>query len=75
MREAQSSAAAELAFELGKITRHAMGVRNDEAFRKELAELANRLMEAGHEKVAQDMLMVFVAGFQAEPQADRRSAQ
>ncbi len=51
-----------------------MGAGTDEAFRNHLAELANRMMEAGHEKIAQDMLMVFVAGFQAEPQPDRRSA-
>lgn len=65
---------AELAFELGKITRHAMPPGADEAYRNQLAEFANRLMEAGHDKVAADMLMVFVAGFQAEPQPDRRSA-
>ncbi len=74
MIDKEKTAAAELAFELGKITRHATGLGAGEADQIALAELANRLMEAGHEKVASDMLMVFVAGFQAEPQPDRRSA-
>lgn len=73
MIDKDKTATAELAFELGKITRHAIGLGIDEASMIALSELGNRLMEAGHDKVAGDMLMVFVAGFQAEPQQDRRA--
>ena len=74
MIDKEKTPTAELAFELGKITRHAMNPGAGEAYELELAEFANRLMEGGYDKVASDMLMVFVAGFQAEPQTDRRSA-
>jgi len=73
MIDREKTATAELAFELGKITRHAMNFGTDEASLIALSELANCLMEAGHDKVAGDMLMVFVAGFQAEPPPDRRA--
>lgn len=74
MIDKEKTATAELAFELGKITRHAMGFGTDEASEIALSELALRLMEAGQDKVVDDMLLVFVAGFQAEPQPDRRAA-
>ncbi|MES2902119.1 MAG: hypothetical protein V4723_20495 [Pseudomonadota bacterium] len=75
MRNTENTGAAELAFELGKITREAIGPRSEDGYRIELSEFANRLMEAGHDKVVADMLMVFVAGFHAaEPEPDRRAA-
>lgn len=74
MIDTEKTATAELAFELGKITRLAIPPGSGEAYRTQLFDFANRLMEAGHEKVVADMLLVFVAGFQAEPQPDRRSA-
>jgi hypothetical protein len=75
MRNTDTNGAAELAFELGKITRLALAHRSDAADPVQLTDIANRLMEAGHATVANDLLMVFVAGFHAaEPGPDRRVA-
>lgn len=74
MIDKEKTMRAELAFELGKITRHALNSGTGEASELALAELANRIMEAGHEMVEADMLLMFVTGFQAEPPADRRAA-
>jgi hypothetical protein len=63
---------AELVFELGKVTRRAIDNANDKATPGELTKIANNLLEAGHEKVASDLLMVFVAGFEEGDPPERR---
>ena len=63
---------AELAFALGKIARRAIDNTNDKANPVELTKIANNLLEAGHEKVANDLLMVFVAGFEEGDPPERR---
>lgn len=73
MRAPEQAASAELAFELGKITRRAIDHGNDKVDELGLATFANNLLEAGHEKVASDLLMVFVAGFHEGDPPERRS--
>jgi hypothetical protein len=63
---------AELVFELGKVTRRAIDSTNGKANPAELTKTANNLLEAGHEKVAPDLLMVFVAGFEEGDPPERR---
>ena len=63
---------AELAFQLGKVTRHALDSKT-EAGPAELAKIANDLLEAGDEKVASDLLMLFVAGFEEGDPPERRA--
>jgi hypothetical protein len=63
---------AELAFQLGKVTRHALDSKA-EASPAELAKIANDLLEAGDEKVANDLLMLFVAGFEEGDPPERRA--
>jgi hypothetical protein len=63
----------ELSFELGNVTRRAIDYTNDQAGPAELAKIANNLLEAGHEKVASDLLMLFVAGFEEGDPPERRT--
>jgi hypothetical protein len=63
---------AELVFELGKVTRRAIDNTNGKAKPVELTKIANNLLEAGHENVAPDLLMVFVAGFEEGDPPERR---
>lgn len=73
MSATEKTTIAELAFELGKVTRHAidnMGVKTSPV---ELTKIANDLLEAGHEKVASDLLMLFVAGFEEGQPPERRT--
>lgn len=63
---------AELAFELGKVTRRAIDNTSGEINPVELTKIANNLLEAGHEKVASDLLMLFVAGFEEGDPPERR---
>jgi hypothetical protein len=64
---------AELAFELGKVTRHAIDNLDGKAAPIALTKIANDLLEAGHEKVANDLLMLFVAGFEEGDPPERRT--
>ncbi len=64
---------AELAFQLGKITRHAIDQRDVKADPVELTKIANDLLEAGDEKVANDLLLLFVAGFEEGDPPERRT--
>ena len=73
MNDRGNTTIAELAFELGKVTRRAIdqsGGKTDEAA---LTKIANNLLEAGHEKVASELMMVFVAGFEEGDPPERRS--
>ena len=72
MNEKVKTSTAELVFELGKVTRRAIDNSNGKANPAELTKVANNLLEAGHEKVASDLLMVFVAGFEEGDPAERR---
>lgn len=63
---------AELAFALGKATRTAIDNPSGTATPVELTKIATNLLEAGHEKVASELLMVFVAGFEEGAPPERR---
>lgn len=64
---------AELAFQLGKVTRHAIDKLDLAPSPIELTRIANELLEAGDEKVAGDLLMLFVAGFEEGDPPERRA--
>ena len=72
MSDREKTAIAELVFELGKATRRAIDNANGKATPVELTKIANNLLEAGHEKVASDLLLVFVAGFEEGDPPERR---
>lgn len=73
MSDEGKTAIAELVFKLGKVTRHAIDDANGKLDPAELSKIANSLLEAGHEKVASDLLMVFVAGFEEGDPPERRA--
>jgi hypothetical protein len=72
MNDPGKTTIAELVFELGKVTRRALDDKNDKLKPAELTKIANNLLEAGHERVARDLLMVFVAGFEEGDPPERR---
>lgn len=73
MTDRENTAVAELVFALGKATRRAIDHASGKASPAELTTLANNLLEAGHEKVASDLLMLFVAGFEEGEPPERRT--
>lgn len=73
MSTTEKTMIAELAFQLGKVTRHAFDSKDAKATPVELAKIANDLLESGHEKVAADLLMLFVAGFEEGDPPERRT--
>lgn len=73
MSERANTEIAELVFELGKVTRRAFDNHNGKPSPAELTKIANNLLEGGNEKVASDLLMVFVAGFEEGDPPERRS--
>ena len=73
MSTTEKTVIAELAFQLGKVTRHAIDNMDAAASPVELTKIANDLLEAGHEKVASDLLMLFVAGFEEGVPPERRT--
>jgi len=73
MQDPEKMAAAELAFALGKMTRRALDHSGEAVDRPALARFANNLLEAGHEKIATDVLMIFVAGFEEGDPPERRA--
>ena len=73
MSDPEKAAAAALAFEFGKIARRALDHSVDAFSPVALSTFANNLLEAGHEKVAADLLLVFVAGFEEGDPPERRS--
>jgi hypothetical protein len=72
MIDREKTAIAELVFNLGKVTRRAIDNTSAKADPAALTDMANHLLEAGHEKVASDLLMVFVAGFEEGDPPERR---
>lgn len=75
MHDPKHTAAAELAFALGKITRRAMDHSSAVMDEAALSTFANNLLEAGHEQIAEDLLMVFVAGFHEGDPRERRAGR
>lgn len=73
MSDREKTATAELVFALGKATRRAIDHAGSTGNPVELTAIANNLLEAGHEKVASDLLLVFVAGFEEGNPPERRS--
>jgi hypothetical protein len=72
MHDRENTSIAELVFALGKVTRRAFDTTNGKANPAELSKAANNLLEAGDEKVANELLMVFVAGFEEGDPPERR---
>jgi len=72
MSDREKTAIAELVFALGKATRTAIDNAGGKPDPVALTKMANHLLEAGHEKVASDMLLVFVAGFEEGDPPERR---
>lgn len=64
---------AELAFALGKVTRHAIDNKDAVTSPVELTRIATDLLEAGQDKVANDLLLLFVAGFEEGDPPERRT--
>ena len=73
MSATEKTMIAELAFQLGKVTRHAFDNQDAKASPAELTKIANDLLEAGEEKIASDLLMLFVAGFEEGNPPERRT--
>jgi hypothetical protein len=74
MSDSGKTMIAELVFELGKVARRGIDNTNGKIQPVELTKIANNLLEAGHEKVANDLLMLFVAGFEEGDPPERRSS-
>ena len=72
MSDREKTATAELIFALGKATRLAIDNATGKASPVELATIATNLLEAGHDKVPGDLLLVFVAGFEEGGPPERR---
>ena len=72
MSERGNTTIAELLFELGKVTRRATDTTHGKADAAALSKMANNLLEAGDQKVANDLLLVFVAGFEEGDPPERR---
>ncbi len=73
MSDKAAMTTAELVFELGKVTRRAVVNSYGQPTPAELTRTANDLLEAGHEKLAGDLLLVFVAGFEEGDPPERRA--
>ena len=76
MHDHEKSAMAELAFKLGRITRHAIYRATAVQQPSDLSKIAEEVLELGHAKIDPDVLMMFVAGFhETDPRPERRTAQ
>ena len=72
MSDRENTAIAELTFALGKATRDAIDNASGISSPAELTKIASNLLEAGQDKVPNDLLMVFVAGFEEGNPPERR---
>jgi hypothetical protein len=68
----RANTTAELVFELGKVTRRAFDHTNGKVDPAGLSKIANTLLDVGDKKVANELLMVFVAGFEEGDPPERR---
>ncbi len=76
MHDHEKTAMAELAFNLGRITRQAMYKANGSQQPSDLSKIAAEVLELGDHKIAPDVLMMFVAGFhESDPRPERRVTQ
>jgi hypothetical protein len=76
MHDQEKHAMAELAFQLGRITRQAMYQASEVQQPSELSKIAAGVLELGDHKIAPDVLMMFVAGFhETDPRPERRTTQ
>ena len=73
MSDMEKTMIAELVFALGKATRSAIDSAGSETNPVHHTEIATNLLEAGHGKVASEMMMVFVAGFEEGDPPERRT--
>jgi hypothetical protein len=73
MSDREHTAIAELVFGLGKTTRHAIDNTSGKVSPAQLATIATEILEVGEGKVASDLLMVFVAGFEEGDPPERRT--
>lgn len=73
MSDREKTEIAELVFALGKATRRATENAGGKADPVALATFANNVLEAGDGKVAGDLLLVFVAGFEEGDPPERRN--
>lgn len=73
MNDREKTVNAELVFQLGKATRRAIDNASSKLAPADLTTIATNLLEAGHEKVASDLLMLFVAGFEEGAPPERRT--
>ncbi|SHH09859.1 hypothetical protein [Massilia sp. CF038] len=73
MNDREKTVNAELVFQLGKATRRAIDDAGNNLAPADLTMIATNLLEAGHEKVASDLLMLFVAGFEEGSPPERRT--
>jgi hypothetical protein len=72
-RNLEQASIAEVIFELGKVTRRTSDQSSGTTDPATLSAFANNLLEAGHGKLAPDLLLVFVAGFEEGDPPERRS--
>jgi hypothetical protein len=72
MSDKENTDIAELMFSLGKVTRRAIDNASGKASQAELTKIGSNLLDAGHNKVPNDLLMVFVAGFEEGDPPERR---
>jgi hypothetical protein len=76
MHDHENTAMAELAFKLGRITRHAMHKASEVPRPAELSKIAAEVLELGDSTIAPEILMMFVAGFhETDPRPERRTTQ
>lgn len=73
MSDREKTEIAELVFALGKATRRAIDNASGPSDPVALTTIANNLLEAGHAKVSNDLLLVFVAGFEEGDPPERRT--
>ena len=72
MSDREETAIAELVFALGKVMRGAVDRAGDTSDPARLAKMATDLLESGEGKVANELLLVFVAGFEEGQPPERR---
>jgi hypothetical protein len=76
MHDHENTAMGELAFKLGRITRHAMYQATEVQRPPDLSKIAAEVLELGHTEIAPNILMMFVAGFhETDPKPERRTMQ
>lgn len=75
MHDKEKTAMGELAFKLGRITRHAVHHNTaDGGQPPDLSKIATEVLELGQTTIAPELLLMFVAGFhETDPRPERRT--